>query len=62
MNEMPCPPGLIYDDDQSSCAWPTESNRKDCPITSKRGKAGEALLTLCSILDREIPRFSSNSI
>ncbi|XP_073982314.1 protein obstructor-E-like [Rhodnius prolixus] len=27
-NEMPCPPGLIYDDEASTCAWASETNRK----------------------------------
>lgn len=34
-NELPCPPGLVYDDSASTCAWPTESIRKDC-IQSKK--------------------------
>lgn len=33
-NEMPCPPGLIYDDSTSSCAWSTESKRQ-CTTTKK---------------------------
>lgn len=35
-NELPCPPGLVYDDSKSNCAWPSESLRKDCTNT-KRG-------------------------
>uniref|UniRef100_A0A069DPZ6 Putative chitin binding peritrophin-a domain protein n=1 Tax=Panstrongylus megistus TaxID=65343 RepID=A0A069DPZ6_9HEMI len=27
-NEMPCPPGLIYDDEASTCAWASETSRK----------------------------------
>ncbi|XP_008480568.1 protein obstructor-E-like [Diaphorina citri] len=34
-NELPCPPGLIYDDSVSSCAWPSENTRKDCTVTKK---------------------------
>lgn len=33
-NEMPCPPGLIYDDSTSSCAWSTDSKRQ-CTSTKK---------------------------
>ncbi|XP_019872962.2 protein obstructor-E [Aethina tumida] len=29
-HELPCPPGLIYDDTASTCAWPTASKRQDC--------------------------------
>lgn len=29
-NEMPCPPGLIYDDEGSTCSWAAEAKRKDC--------------------------------
>ncbi|XP_018569404.1 protein obstructor-E-like [Anoplophora glabripennis] len=29
-NELACPPGLIYDDIDSTCAWPSDSKRKDC--------------------------------
>jgi len=29
-HEHPCPPGLIYDDTASTCAWIAESHRKDC--------------------------------
>lgn len=29
-HELPCPGGLIYDDIASTCAWPTDSRRKDC--------------------------------
>lgn len=29
--ELPCPPGLIYDDVTSTCAWPAQNNhRTDC--------------------------------
>ena len=35
-NVLPCPPGLIYDDSRSTCAWPAESRRTDC-VHSKRG-------------------------
>jgi hypothetical protein len=35
-NVLPCPPGLIYDDTRSTCAWPAESRRTDC-VHSKRG-------------------------
>ena len=35
-NELSCPPGLVYDDSKSNCAWPTDSLRKDC-INTKRG-------------------------
>ncbi|XP_023719014.1 protein obstructor-E [Cryptotermes secundus] len=34
-NVLPCPPGLIYDDTRSTCAWPSESRRTDC-VHSKR--------------------------
>nr|CAD7453179.1 unnamed protein product [Timema tahoe] len=36
-NELPCPPGLIYDDIRSTCAWPSESHRTDC-FNSKKGE------------------------
>jgi hypothetical protein len=36
-NILPCPPGLIYDDSRSTCAWPAESRRTDC-VHSKRGR------------------------
>jgi hypothetical protein len=36
-NVLPCPPGLIYDDSRSTCAWPAESRRTDC-VHSKRGR------------------------
>nr|XP_018906537.1 PREDICTED: chondroitin proteoglycan-2-like [Bemisia tabaci] len=37
MNELPCPPGLIYDDTASTCAWPHESTRLDCTnVKSKK--------------------------
>ena len=36
-NELPCPPGLVYDDEASTCQWPTEALRKDC-THSKRGE------------------------
>lgn len=29
-HELPCPPGLIYDDTESTCAWPADTRRKDC--------------------------------
>ncbi|KAL1139154.1 hypothetical protein AAG570_009214 [Ranatra chinensis] len=29
-NEVPCPPGLYYDDDASSCKWAADSQRKNC--------------------------------
>lgn len=35
-HELPCPPGLVYDDTASTCAWPLESHRKDC-FNAKRG-------------------------
>ncbi|XP_077296185.1 protein obstructor-E-like [Arctopsyche grandis] len=53
-NEMPCPPGLIYDD--MKCAWPAESKRKcenskrdlladgfSCPNGETVGPNGRAL-------------------
>ncbi|XP_044761870.1 protein obstructor-E-like [Coccinella septempunctata] len=33
--EVSCPPGLIYDDVESTCSWPKESNRKDCGIIKR---------------------------
>ncbi|EEZ97330.1 cuticular protein analogous to peritrophins 3-A2 precursor [Tribolium castaneum] len=36
-HELPCPPGLIYDDTASTCAWPDDSHRKDCK-NAKRDK------------------------
>ncbi|KAK7873220.1 hypothetical protein R5R35_011302 [Gryllus longicercus] len=34
-NELPCPPGLIFDDSTSNCAWTTESQRHDCTNSKK---------------------------
>lgn len=34
-HELPCPPGLIYDDTASTCAWATDSKRKDCTKAKK---------------------------
>ncbi|XP_018330078.1 protein obstructor-E [Agrilus planipennis] len=28
--ELPCPPGLVYDDTRSTCSWQADSGRKDC--------------------------------
>lgn len=36
-HELPCPPGLIYDDTASTCAWITDSKRKDC-LKARRGR------------------------
>jgi hypothetical protein len=41
-HELPCPPGLIYDDTASTCAWFDDSNRKDC----KNAKRGNRPLSL----------------
>lgn len=40
-NVLPCPPGLIYDDSRSTCAWPAESRRTDC-VHSKRGNRSQS--------------------
>ncbi|XP_065202160.1 protein obstructor-E-like [Planococcus citri] len=34
-NELPCPPGLIYDDSKSNCAWPADNLRTDCTNTKR---------------------------
>ncbi|KAK9692822.1 Chitin binding Peritrophin-A domain [Popillia japonica] len=34
-HELSCPPGLIYDDIASTCAWITDANRKDCKKPKK---------------------------
>lgn len=34
-NEQACPPGLIYDDVKSNCAWPSDTIRKDCTNTRR---------------------------
>ncbi|XP_022919932.2 protein obstructor-E-like [Onthophagus taurus] len=33
--ELTCPPGLIYDDIASTCAWLSDTNRKDCSKSKK---------------------------
>ena len=45
-NVLPCPPGLIYDDSRSTCAWPAESRRTDC-VHSKRGGRCQGHHPLC---------------
>lgn len=50
-NEMPCPPGLVYDDSASSCTWPTESKRQ-CTTTKK----GILVLTYYYIINYNIRR------
>ncbi|KAK5649452.1 hypothetical protein RI129_000481 [Pyrocoelia pectoralis] len=34
-HELPCPPGLVYDDIASTCAWPQDGHRKDCKNPKK---------------------------
>lgn len=36
-HELPCPPGLIYDDTSSTCTW-IQNSKRDCK-NPKRGKS-----------------------